>query len=94
MTGALVGACGRPEGNTVVSPRSSVGQRRCRSISLCRSALFERSLSAEMEETMKLLRIDPASFTTVESYLDEYFKRILSKLKEVAATSKQTDFYI
>ena len=50
--------------------------------------------SAEMEETMKLLRIDPSSITTVESYLDEYFKRILSKLKEVAATSKQTDFYI
>ena len=50
--------------------------------------------SAEMEETMKLPRIDPASFTTVESYLDEYFKRILSKLKEVASTSKQTDFYI
>ena len=50
--------------------------------------------TAAMEETMKLLRVDPSSITTVESYLDEYFKRILSKLKEVSATSKPTDFYL
>jgi len=50
--------------------------------------------SADMEETMKILKIDPTTVTTVESYLDEYFKRILAKLKEVAAQSKQTDFYL
>ena len=50
--------------------------------------------TAEMEDTMKLLNVDPSTITSVESYLDDYFKRILSKLKEVAATSKQTDFYL
>eukprot|EP00210_Caulerpa_lentillifera_P005541 g5300.t1 len=50
--------------------------------------------AVDMKETMELLNVDPSSITTVESYLDEYFERILSKLKEVAATSKQKDFYL
>lgn len=50
--------------------------------------------AVDMKDTMELLNVDPASITTVESYLDEYFERILSKLKEVAATSKQKDFYL
>ncbi|GMH41402.1 hypothetical protein BSKO_09312 [Bryopsis sp. KO-2023] len=48
---------------------------------------------APMAETYRLLDIDPASITSLESYLDEYFKRILSRLKEVAATSRQTDLF-
>lgn len=51
------------------------------------------SFAAPMEGTYELLEIDPASITSLESYLDEYFKRILSRLKEVAATSRQTDLF-
>lgn len=51
------------------------------------------SFSTPMEDTYKLLDIDPASITSLESYLDEYFKRILARLKEVAATSRQTDLF-
>lgn len=51
------------------------------------------NFDAPMEETYQLLGVDPAGITTLESYLDEYFKRILSRLKEVAATSRQTDLF-
>lgn len=50
--------------------------------------------SAPMEETYALLGVDPASVTTVEAYLGEYYGSILKKLKEVGATSRQTDFYV
>jgi hypothetical protein len=43
---------------------------------------------------MQVLDIDPTSITSLESYLEEYYSRILKKLKEVGATSKQTDFYV
>jgi hypothetical protein len=49
---------------------------------------------ADMTETYKTLDIDPDSITTLESYLGEYYSRILKKLKEVGASSKQTDFYV
>lgn len=47
-----------------------------------------------MEETYNLLGIDPASVTTLEAYLQEYYTSILKKLKEVGAQSKKTDFYV
>mgnify|MGYP007086401990 CR=1 FL=1 len=50
--------------------------------------------SAPMDETYALLGVDPASVTTVEAYLGEYYSSILKKLKEVGATSRQTDFYV
>jgi hypothetical protein len=50
--------------------------------------------TADMEETYKVLDIDPNSVTSLEAYLEEYYTRILKKLKEVGATSKQTDFYV
>ena len=40
-------------------------------------------LTADMDETYQLLGIDPAAITTVEAYLDEYFSRIMKKLKEI-----------
>mmetsp|Transcript_8980 Transcript_8980/g.16167 ORF Transcript_8980/g.16167 Transcript_8980/m.16167 type:complete len:400 (-) Transcript_8980:171-1370(-) len=51
-------------------------------------------ISAPMEETYKLLGMDPAQTTTLKAYLTEYYGRILKKLKEVGAESKQTNFYI
>ena len=50
--------------------------------------------NADMTETYKILGVDPASITTVEDYLQEYFTQILKKLKEVGAQSGQTNFYI
>jgi hypothetical protein len=42
----------------------------------------------------KLLGMDPSETTTLRQYLTEYYGRILKKLKEVGAESKQTNFYI
>ena len=50
--------------------------------------------NAEMEETYRILGIDESSVATLEEYLEEYFTRILKKLKEVGASSKQTNFYV
>ncbi|CAD7696860.1 unnamed protein product [Ostreobium quekettii] len=55
------------------------------------------SFDAPMEETYKLLDIDPSSINTLEAYLQEYFDRILAKLKEVGARSRpksSTDLYV
>lgn len=40
-------------------------------------------LNAEMDETYKIFGIDPDETTTLEAYLQEYFARILRKLKEL-----------
>ena len=50
--------------------------------------------SADMDGTYKLLGLDPSGTTTLESYLQEYYTSILKKLKQVGASSKQTDFYV
>ncbi len=50
--------------------------------------------SAPMDDTYKLLDIDPASVSGLEDYLKEYFTRIMKKLKEVGATSDRTNFYV
>ena len=47
-----------------------------------------------MEETHKVLEIEPTSVMSVEKYLSEYFTQILKKLKEVGAESRQNDFYL
>lgn len=49
--------------------------------------------SAPMEETYELLGLKPEETTTLEQYLQEYYTRILKKLKEVGAQSRQTDVY-
>lgn len=50
--------------------------------------------NAPMDETYRLLDVSPAETTGLEEYLKEYFTSILKKLKEVGATSRQTDFYV
>ncbi len=42
-----------------------------------------KPLNAEMEEVYRVFGLDPQETTTVESYLREYFGRILKKLKEL-----------
>lgn len=49
---------------------------------------------ANMEETYKVLGIEASSINSLEGYLKEYFDSILRKLKEVGASSRQTDFYV
>lgn len=51
-------------------------------------------VSAPMEETYKLLKLDPSETTTLDGYLDDYYGRILKKLKEVGGQSRQKDFYL
>eukprot|EP00951_Prasinocladus_malaysianus_P011158 scaffold82340_cov38-Prasinocladus_malaysianus.AAC.1 len=51
-------------------------------------------ISAPMDDTYKLLGLDPSQTTTLKEYLTEYYGKILKKLKEVGAESKQTNFYI
>ncbi|GIL92947.1 hypothetical protein Vretifemale_20418, partial [Volvox reticuliferus] len=50
--------------------------------------------SADMTETYRLLDIDPGTVTTLETYLQDYFSRILKKLKEVGAAADRTNFYV
>ncbi|MBD1911534.1 MULTISPECIES: SDR family oxidoreductase [unclassified Leptolyngbya] len=42
-----------------------------------------KPLTASMEETYRVFGINPAELTTLESYLQEYFSRIMKKMKEV-----------
>ena len=52
-----------------------------------------RPLNAEMDDVYRVFGLDPQETTTLESYLQEYFSRILKKLKELdyekAKTKKQ-----
>ena len=52
------------------------------------------TFSAPMDETYKLLDVDPSSITTLESYLQEYYTNIMKKLKQAGAQSRQSDFYV
>ncbi|MBO3462800.1 SDR family oxidoreductase [Aetokthonos hydrillicola Thurmond2011] len=53
-----------------------------------------KPLNAPMDEVYKVFQLDPSETTTVESYLQEYFSRIMRKLKELDyeknKTKKQT----
>jgi len=53
-----------------------------------------KSLSAPMEEVYQVFGLNPDETTTVESYMQEYFSRIMKKLKELdyekLKTKKQT----
>lgn len=42
-----------------------------------------RPLTTSMEEVYQIFGIDPQEITTIESYLQEYFSRIMKKLKEL-----------
>jgi hypothetical protein len=53
-----------------------------------------QDFSADSKEALDVLGIDPESITGLEEYLKEYYSRIVKKLKEVGAQSKQTDFYV
>lgn len=52
------------------------------------------TFAAPMDETYELLGVNPAEVTTLESYLGDFYTRILSKLKEVGGQSRQRDFYL
>lgn len=52
------------------------------------------NFAAPMDETYKLLGVNPSEVTTLESYLGDFYTRILSKLKEVGGQSRQRDFYL
>jgi|TARA_B110000977_G_scaffold178305_1_gene235727 hypothetical protein len=47
-----------------------------------------------MDETYKKLGMDPSDVTSLEEYMEEYFSKILRKLKEVGGESRQRDFYL
>ncbi|MBV9384831.1 MAG: SDR family oxidoreductase [Chroococcidiopsidaceae cyanobacterium CP_BM_ER_R8_30] len=53
-----------------------------------------KPLNAEMEQVYQVFGLDPQATTTLENYLQEYFSRILKKLKELdyekTKTKKQT----
>ena len=49
---------------------------------------------APMDETYAKLGMDPSETTSLEEYLEEYFSKILQKLKEVGGQSRQKDFYL
>lgn len=48
-------------------------------------------LDAPMEEVYQLLGLDPKQTTTLESYLQEYYTRIMKKLKELDYEKKQKE---
>jgi uncharacterized protein YbjT (DUF2867 family) len=49
-----------------------------------------KPLAAPMDETYAVLGIDPSETTTLESYMEEYFSRILKKLKELEYEKEKT----
>jgi uncharacterized protein YbjT (DUF2867 family) len=57
-----------------------------------------KSLNASMEETYAVFGLDPKEMSTLEAYMQEYFDRILKKLKELdyekekAKKKKKTPF--
>ena len=42
-----------------------------------------KAMDADMEEVYKTFQLDPKDTTTLESYLKEYFDRIMKKIKEI-----------
>ena len=49
---------------------------------------------APMDDTYAKLGMDPSETTSLEEYMEEYFGKILKKLKEVGGQSRQKDFYL
>jgi uncharacterized protein YbjT (DUF2867 family) len=49
-----------------------------------------KPLAAPMDETYAVLGIDPSETTTLESYMEEYFSRIMKKLKELEYEKEKT----
>ncbi len=49
-----------------------------------------KPLNASMDEAYKIFDIDPKETTTLESYLQEYFGRIMKKLKELDYEKNKT----
>lgn len=47
-------------------------------------------LNAKMEEVYQTFKLDPAEMSTLEEYMQDYFSRILKKLKEVEYAQAQT----
>ena len=45
-----------------------------------------------MDDTYAKLGMDPSETTSLEEYMEEYFSKILKKLKEVGGQSRQKDF--
>lgn len=52
------------------------------------------SFVAPMEETYAELGVDPNQTTTLEMYLQDYYSKVLKRLKEVGAESRQGDYYL
>ncbi len=48
-----------------------------------------KPLSAPMDEVYKTFKLDPEDMTTLEAYMQDYFGRILKKLKEVEVAQAQ-----
>jgi uncharacterized protein YbjT (DUF2867 family) len=48
-----------------------------------------RELNAPMDETYQVFGLEPGEMSTLEAYLQEYFSRILKKLKEVEYAQAQ-----
>jgi len=49
-----------------------------------------RPLNAEMDDVYRVFELDPQETTTLENYLQEYFSRILKKLKELDYEKNKT----
>jgi hypothetical protein len=52
------------------------------------------STVVENDEALELLDVDNSQILTLEEYLKDYYSKIMPKLKEVRAESRQTDFYV
>lgn len=52
------------------------------------------TLDADMKETYELLGMSEEDVTSLDDYMREYFGKIIKKLKEVSAESKQREYYL
>jgi len=48
----------------------------------------------ENNDALELLGVDRSQILTLREYLEDYYNKIMPKLKEVRAESRQTDFYV
>jgi uncharacterized protein YbjT (DUF2867 family) len=54
----------------------------------------DKEFSAPMDETYELLGLDPNDTQTLDEYLNEYYRKMLGRLKEVKARSGQRGIYL
>lgn len=100
----IIKLCEKLSGNTVKIARSPIillkiirgvasffqwGQNTADRLAFAQVMSSGIPLDAKMDDVYKTFDIDPQEITTLESYLEDYFNRIVKKLKEIGYQQKK-----